>query len=159
MTRTLEDRVTALESGELARLRVVAQRRLEKLRQERAAVADLRRRLELAHAKADAFSRRLASIAEDHADELALLRVTVQAAPDATASEVVADAIDHIKQLRELIDDEREESAKEIGRLRDELSDTRSHLKDALEELAEARAELAKAKAPPVDDRLGWFNR
>lgn len=40
--------MAALESGELARLRVVAQRRLEKLRIERAAVADLRERLDAA---------------------------------------------------------------------------------------------------------------
>jgi len=45
---TLEERVAALESGELARLRVVAARRLEKLRQERAAVAELRGRLSAA---------------------------------------------------------------------------------------------------------------
>lgn len=166
MSATLEQRVAALESGELSRLRGLAQRRLERLRQERAAVADLRERLDAARAEvgmaldeSDKRMRKLLSERADHAAELGLLRVTVQCAPDATPHEVVADAIDHIKQLRELIDDEREESAKEIGRLRDELSDTRSHLKDALEELAEARAELAKAKAPPVDDRLGWFNR
>ncbi len=48
MTRTLEQRVAALESGELERLRGLAARRLERLRQERAAVADLRDRLNTA---------------------------------------------------------------------------------------------------------------
>ena len=213
MTSTLEQRVAALESGELERLRGLAQRRLERLRQERAAVADLRERLEDATRALAVLSAKYAEIAApvpecdgfgdrtpsdpldplravigapagvsveyvvseavrqikqlrqllgecaNHAAELGLLRVTVQSAPDATPHEVIADVIDCIKQLRKLVDDEREESAKEIGRLCDELSDTRSRLKDALEELAEARAELAKAKAPPVDDRLGWFNR
>ena len=165
MIRTLEQRVQALESGELERLRGLAQRRLERLRQERAAVADLRERLDAARVevgmaldKSDKRMRQLLSERADHVAELGLLRVTVQGAPDATPHEVIVDAIDHVKHLRELIDDEREESAKEIGRLRDELSDTRSHLKDALEELAEANAKLAAVTAlKPSDEAYNTF--
>lgn len=132
MTLTLEQRVQALESGELERLRGLAARRLERLRQERAAVADLRERLELANEETDKVRQRLVDQAMSFGDTVATLRAAVSAAPGDSVSEVIAAAV------------------KVIG----ELSDARSHLKDALEELAEANAKLAKPATQPT--LLAW---
>ncbi|MBK8172813.1 MAG: hypothetical protein IPK60_21095 [Sandaracinaceae bacterium] len=82
---TLEQRVQALESGELERLRGLAQRRLERLRQERAAVADLRERLELAHANADVLASQLAGAKVELLDTRSHLKDALEELAEANA--------------------------------------------------------------------------
>lgn len=97
---TLEQRVAALESGELERLRGLAARRLERLRQERAAVADLRERLDAANEEI----ARLQNERRNHADVLAPLRAAIGATAGASSEYVVLDAVERIRKLRERLD-------------------------------------------------------
>lgn len=107
MTSTLEQRVAALESGELERLRGLAQRRLGRLRQERAAVADLRERLDaarvevsMAHGETARVRTRLFHAAEKLNDELEPLRVAVGSEPLGDRAETIGAAVDELHDLR-----------------------------------------------------------
>jgi chromosome segregation ATPase len=160
VSATLEQRVAALESGELSRLRGLAQRRLERLRQEREAVADLRERLDAARAEvgmaldeSDKRMRQLLSERADHEADVEPLRVAISAAPGASASEVIAAAVEEIGRLREFARDVREVSgkgAKEIAarlaRLND-VTDANARLTELLEQSREDANKLRMALA------------